>query len=87
MVDPTNMCPLLQDNTLEQIDDIGGYQGQQVQQRQKHVFFLNIYNPRWRDHHNISYLGSQQRGGPNGKFNNPLGFTQPRPQHPYQSRP
>ena len=38
-------------------------------------------------HPSSSYLENQQQTSPNGNFNNPSSFAQPRPQQPYYFRP
>ena len=42
----------------EQVNVMGGFQGQQGFQ-QKYDSFLNTYNPGWRDHQIFSYSGNQ----------------------------
>lgn len=71
----TDMYPSLQDNNLEQANAIGGYQGQQVQQRKKYDPFSNTYNIGWRDHPNFSFVENQQEVVLNANYTHPLGFN------------
>ncbi|XP_062150390.1 uncharacterized protein LOC133859075 [Alnus glutinosa] len=53
---PTNMCPTLQEEPIEQVNATGGFPGQQ---QRKYDPYSSTYNPGWRDHPNLSY-GSPQ---------------------------
>ena len=80
---PTKSCPTLyEENNNEQVNVVGGFQGQNEFQR-KYDPFSNTYNLGWRDHPDFSCGGNQQAVGPNTSVNCPPGFFQPR-QQPYQ---
>ncbi|KAL0418774.1 UNVERIFIED_CONTAM: hypothetical protein Sradi_1290900 [Sesamum radiatum] len=48
----TDMCPTLQEGPTEHTEAIGGFSGQQ---QRRYDPFSNTYNPRWKDHPNLSY--------------------------------
>ncbi|XP_042954698.1 uncharacterized protein LOC122291116 [Carya illinoinensis] len=54
---PTNICPTLQEEPIEQVNAAGGFLGQL---QRKYDPYLSMYNPRWRDHPNLSYENSQE---------------------------
>ena len=57
---PTDSCPTLyEEGNSKKVNTMGRFQGQNGFQR-KYDPFSNIYNPRWRDHPNLSYRGNQQ---------------------------
>ncbi|XP_017632728.1 uncharacterized protein LOC108475265 [Gossypium arboreum] len=72
---PTNLCPILNDNSTAHVDAIGGFSGPP----QRHYdLFSNTYNPGWKDHPNLNYEANPQ-------YNPPY---QPRPlQPPPQHKP
>ena len=83
---PTDSCPTLyEEGSSEQVNVVGGFQGQNGFQR-KYDPFSNTYNRRWRDHPNFSYGGNQQAVGPNVSVNRPFGFFQTRQQQAYQPK-
>ena len=49
---PTDMCPTLQEEPIEQVNTTGGFPGQL---QRKYNPYLSTYNPGWRDHPNLSY--------------------------------
>ncbi|XP_035547468.1 uncharacterized protein LOC109010279 [Juglans regia] len=53
---PTNMCPTLQEEPIEQVNAAGGFPGQP---QRKDNPYSNTYNPGWRDHPNLSYGNPQ----------------------------
>ena len=53
---PTNMCPTLQEEPIEQVNVGGGFLGQT---QRKYDPYLSTYNPGWRDHPNLSYENPQ----------------------------
>ena len=62
---PTDSCSTLyEEGKNEQVNVVGGFQGQNGFQR-KYDPFSNTYNPGWRNHPNFSYGGNQQAIGPN----------------------
>ncbi|XP_062173532.1 uncharacterized protein LOC133878994 [Alnus glutinosa] len=52
---PTNMCPTLQEEPIEQVNAAGGFPGQP---QRKYDPYSSTYNPGWRDHPNLSYENS-----------------------------
>ena len=74
---PTDSCPTLYEDRNEEVNIVGGFQGQNGFLR-KYDPFSNTYNLGWRDHHNFSYIGNQQAVGPNTSVNRPPGFFQSR---------
>ena len=81
---PTDSCPTLyEESNNEQVNAIGGFQGENGFQR-KYDPFSNTNNPGWKNHLNFSYGGSQQVVGPNLSVNHPPGFFQRRQQQSYQ---
>ena len=55
------------ENNNEQVNVVGGFQGQNGFQR-KYDHFSDTYNPGWRVHPNFSYGWNQQVVGPNTKY-------------------
>ncbi|XP_062155157.1 uncharacterized protein LOC133863203 [Alnus glutinosa] len=53
---PTNMCPTLQKEPIEQVNAAGGFPGQP---QRKYDPYSSTYNPGWRDHPNLSYENPQ----------------------------
>ncbi|XP_062154358.1 uncharacterized protein LOC133862542 [Alnus glutinosa] len=53
---PTNMCPTLQEEPIEQVNAASGFPGQP---QRKYDPYSSTYNPRWRDHPNLSYENPQ----------------------------
>ncbi|KAF5442859.1 hypothetical protein F2P56_035475 [Juglans regia] len=53
---PTDMCPTLQEEPIEQVNAAGGFPGQP---QRKCYPYLSTYNLRWRDHPNLSYGNPQ----------------------------
>ncbi|XP_062161981.1 uncharacterized protein LOC133869015 [Alnus glutinosa] len=53
---PTDMCPTLQEEPIEQVNAAGGFPGQP---QRRYDPYSSTYNPGWRDHLNLSY-GSPQ---------------------------
>ena len=49
---PTDMCPTLQEEPIEQVNAAGGFPGQP---QRKYDPYSSMYNPGWRDHPNLSY--------------------------------
>nr|XP_027085074.1 uncharacterized protein LOC113707112 [Coffea arabica] len=55
---PTEMCPLVQEETAEQVN-MAGYAPAPAPRKQYDPY-SNTYNPGWRDHPNLSYGGNRQ---------------------------
>ncbi|XP_071939675.1 uncharacterized protein [Coffea arabica] len=75
---PTEMCPLVQEETAEQVNMAGHVPAP----RKQYDPYSNTYNPGWRDHPNLSYGGNRQF---NFVPNRPQGHQQqyhPRPPPP-----
>jgi hypothetical protein len=53
---PTDMCPTLQEEPIEQVNAAGGFPGQP---QRKYDPYSSTYNPRWRDYTNLSYGNPQ----------------------------
>ena len=53
---PTDMCPTLQEEPIEQVNVAGGFPGQL---QRKYDPYSNMYNLGWRDHPNFSYGNPQ----------------------------
>ncbi|XP_027158459.1 uncharacterized protein LOC113760082 [Coffea eugenioides] len=53
---PTEMCPLVQEETAEQVN----MAGHAPAPRKQYDSYSNTYNPGWRDHLNLSYGGNRQ---------------------------
>jgi hypothetical protein len=53
---PTDMCPTLQEEPIEQVNAAGGFPGQP---QRKYDPYSSTYNPGWRDHPNLSYGNPQ----------------------------
>ena len=53
---PTNMYPALQEEPIKQVNAAGGFPGQP---QKKYDPYSSTYNPRWRDHPNLSYGNPQ----------------------------
>ncbi|XP_071926999.1 uncharacterized protein [Coffea arabica] len=53
---PTEMCPLVQEETAEQVN----MAGHAPTPRKPYDPYSNTYNPGWRDHPNLSYGGNRQ---------------------------
>ena len=53
---PTNVCPTLQKEPIEQVNAAGGFPGQP---QRKYDPYSSTNNPRWRDHPNLSYGNPQ----------------------------
>ncbi|XP_068662924.1 uncharacterized protein [Aristolochia californica] len=53
---PTDMCPTLKEEPIEQVNVTGGFPGQP---QRKYDPYLNMYNMGWRDHPNLSYENPQ----------------------------
>ncbi|XP_010268950.1 PREDICTED: uncharacterized protein LOC104605763 [Nelumbo nucifera] len=53
---PTDMCPTLQEEPVEQVNAVGGFPGQP---QRKYDPYSSTYNPGWRDHPNLSYGNPQ----------------------------
>lgn len=51
-----DMCPTLQEESIEQVNMAGGFLGQP---KRKYDPYLSTYNPGWRDHPNLSYGNPQ----------------------------
>ncbi|KAJ7969247.1 DNA-directed DNA polymerase [Quillaja saponaria] len=49
---PTDMCPTLQEEPMEQVDAMGGFLGQP---QHKYDPYFNTYNLGWRNHSNLIY--------------------------------
>ena len=75
---PTDMCPTLQDDPIQQANAVGGFVNQP---QRRYDPYSNHYNPGWRDHPNFSYgnQGGQQRYQP------PTQFRPPQPAQPSSS--
>ncbi|XP_062151844.1 uncharacterized protein LOC133860215 [Alnus glutinosa] len=54
---PTDMCPTLQEETIEQVNAAGGFPGQP---QRRYDPYSSTYNPGWRDHPNLSYGSPQE---------------------------
>ena len=52
----TDMCPTLQEEPIEQVNVASGFP---VQPQRKYDPYTSTYNPRWRDHPNLSYRNPQ----------------------------
>ncbi|XP_052490810.1 uncharacterized protein LOC105785001 [Gossypium raimondii] len=71
---PTDLCPILNENSTAHVDAVGGFPGPP----QRHYDpFSNTYNPGWKDHPNLNY-------GANPRYNPAY---QPRPLQPSQLPP
>ncbi|XP_010247874.1 PREDICTED: uncharacterized protein LOC104590819 [Nelumbo nucifera] len=55
---PTDMCPTLQEEPIEQVNAAGGFPGQP---QRKYDPYSSTSNPGWRDHPNLSYGSPQNR--------------------------
>ena len=53
---PTDMCPTLQEEPIEQVNAACGFPGQL---QRKYDPYSNTYNLGWRDHPNLSYENPQ----------------------------
>ena len=53
---PTDMRPTLQEEPIEQVNVVGGFPRQP---QRKYDPYSSTYNPRWRDHPNLSYGNPQ----------------------------
>ena len=53
---PTDMCPTLQEEPIEQVNAAGGFPRQP---QRKYDPYSSTYNPGWRDHPNLSYGNPQ----------------------------
>ncbi|XP_059431555.1 uncharacterized protein LOC132165068 [Corylus avellana] len=53
---PTDKCPTLQEEPIEQVNAAGGFPGQP---QRKYDPYSSTYNPGWRDHPNLSYGNPQ----------------------------
>jgi len=53
---PTDMCPTLQEEPIEQVNAVGGFPRQP---QRKYDPYSSTYNLGWRDHPNLSYENSQ----------------------------
>ena len=53
---PTDMCPTLQEEPIEQVNAAGSFSGQP---ERKYDPYSSTYNPGWRDHPNLSYGNPQ----------------------------
>jgi len=71
---PTDMCPTLQKDPIEQVNVAGGFPGQP---QRKYDPYSSTYNPGWRDHPNLNY------GNP--QVNQPV--TQNRPSYQQYKQP
>ncbi|XP_016752621.1 uncharacterized protein [Gossypium hirsutum] len=71
---PTDLCPILNENSTAHVDDVGGFP--RPPQR-RYDPFSNTYNPGWKDHPNLNY-------GASPPYN--LSY-QPRPLQPPQLPP
>ena len=74
---PSDVCPTLLNGNVEQANATGGFPGQQ----RKYDPYAPIFNPRWKDHPNLSYSGNHYIAP-----NNPAGFNNPKGQQTYQPR-
>ncbi|XP_040968596.1 uncharacterized protein [Gossypium hirsutum] len=70
---PTDLCPILNDNSIAHVDAVGGFPGPP---QRRYDPFSNTYNPGWKDHPNLNY-------GANPRHNPPY---QPRPLQPPQQQ-
>ena len=62
----SDMCPTMQEDYIEQANAVdGAFNGQP---QRKYDLFSNTYNPRWRDHPNLSYGSSSQQGNQGWQF-------------------
>jgi len=53
---PTDMCPTLQEEPIEQVNAVSGFPGQL---QRKYDPYSTTYNLEWRDHPNLSYGNPQ----------------------------
>ena len=53
---PTDMCPTLQEEPIEQVNAAGGFPGQP---QRKYDPYSSTYNSGWKDHPNLSYVNPQ----------------------------
>ena len=53
---PTDMCPTLQEEPIEQVNAASGFPGQS---QRKYYPYSSTYNLGWRDHPNLSYGNPQ----------------------------
>ena len=67
---PTDMCPTLHEESIEQVNSAGGFP---FQQQKKYYPYSNTYNPGWRDHPNFSY-GNPQTNQPTAQAQNRQNF-------------
>ncbi len=49
---PTDLCPILNENSTAHVDAVGGFPGPP---QRRHDPFSNTYNPGWKDHPNLNY--------------------------------
>ncbi|XP_052479657.1 uncharacterized protein LOC105800937 [Gossypium raimondii] len=71
---PTDLCPILNENSTAHVDAVGGFPGPP---QRRYDPFSNTYNPGWKDHPNLNY-------GANSRYNPSY---QPRPLQPPQPPP
>ena len=74
---PSDVCPTLLNGNVEQANAMGGFPDQQ----RKYDPYAPTFNPRWKDHPNLSYSENHYIAP-----NNPAGFNNPRGQQTYQPR-
>ncbi|KAL0388977.1 UNVERIFIED_CONTAM: hypothetical protein Scaly_0254800 [Sesamum calycinum] len=75
----TDMCPTLQESLTEHVEAIGEFFGQQ---QRRYDPFSNTYNPRWKNHPNLSY-GGQSQNFQRPQYRPPV----PPPSNPKQGTP
>ncbi|KAK4402394.1 hypothetical protein Sango_0980100 [Sesamum angolense] len=73
----TDMCPTLQESSIEHADAIGEFFGQQ---QRRYYSFSKTYNPEWKDHPNLSY-GAQSQNFQRPQYGPPM---PPPPSNPKQ---
>ncbi|XP_073137366.1 uncharacterized protein [Henckelia pumila] len=71
----TDMCPILQEGSAEQVNVAGGFPGPP---QWKYDPYSNTYNPGWKDHPNLRYLNPQAIQAPPHN----LAYRPPYPQQP-----
>ncbi|XP_027071749.2 uncharacterized protein [Coffea arabica] len=78
-----DMCPMLQEETAEQVN----MTGHPPAPRKQYDPYSNTHNPGWRDHPNLSYGGNRQPNFAPNRQSNFVPNKQPGYQQQYQPRP
>ncbi|XP_062164984.1 uncharacterized protein LOC133871572 [Alnus glutinosa] len=67
---PTDMCPTLQEEPIEQVNAAGGFPGKP---QRKYDPYSSTYNPGWRDHPNLSHGNPQETRASIQSLDNQMG--------------